>query len=117
MQAKRELLASKGWVQATLVVRLCGFLLLGILAYRAYTYDPPIPSKVLGDKGELLFSGQDVPAGQHRYDEVMGTLTFSQTQNEAFNKLVRHYAGFFYAPDTRPVSGPPRSQTLSKSGN
>ena len=64
MQPKRELLVSKAWLQATVVVGLCGFLLLGILAYRTYTDEPPIPSKVLGSNGELLFTGQDVIAGQ-----------------------------------------------------
>ena len=117
MPSKRELPISKGWVQATLVVGLSGFLFLGILAHRAYTEEPRILSKVLSDKRELLFTGQDVLAGQNRNDEVMGTLTFSQTQNEAFNKLVQHYAGFFSAPETRPVSGPPRSQTHGKSAN
>src|SRR3974390_3554279 len=64
MQPKRELLISKSWIQAVVVVGLCGFLLLGILAYRTYTDEPPIPSKVLGATGELLFTGQDVLAGQ-----------------------------------------------------
>lgn len=117
MQPKRELLISKAWIQAIVIVGLCGFLLLGILAYRNYTDEPPIPSKVLGDNGELLFTAQDGLAGQNRYDEVLGTLIFSQVQNEAFNKLVRHYAAFFSAPDTRPVSGPLRSQTHGKAGN
>jgi len=31
MQPKRELLISKAWIQAILVVGLCGFLLLGML--------------------------------------------------------------------------------------
>ena len=58
MQPKRELLISKAWIQAVVVVGLLGFLLLGILAYRTYTDEPPIPSKVLGSTGELLFTGQ-----------------------------------------------------------
>jgi len=41
MQTKRELLVSKGWIQAVALVGLCGFLLLGILAYRTYTDEPP----------------------------------------------------------------------------
>jgi len=159
MQPKRELLISKSWIQAVVVVGLCGFLLLGILAYRTYTDEPPIPSKVLGATGELLFTGQDVLAGQevflknglmeygsifghgaylgpdftadylhraallsaehyggssdsarqqtiadfkaNRFDEASTVLTFSPAQNEAFNTLVRHYAEFFSAPDTR----------------
>jgi len=64
MQAKRKLLISKGWMQGVVIVGLCGFLLLGILAYRTYTDEPPIPSKVLGSGGQLLFTGDDVIAGQ-----------------------------------------------------
>ena len=64
MTAKRELLISKGWMQAVAIVALIGFLLLGILTYRTYTDEPPIPSKVLGSDGQLLFTGEDVSAGQ-----------------------------------------------------
>ena len=64
MQTKREILVSKGWVQGVALVGLCGFLLLGILAYRTYTDEPPIPSKVIGIDGQLLFTGDDVLAGQ-----------------------------------------------------
>jgi nitric oxide reductase subunit B len=64
IQAKRDLLISKGWIQAIIVVGLFGFLILGILAYRTYTDEPPIPSKVVGADGQLLFTGEDVTAGQ-----------------------------------------------------
>ena len=60
MKAKRELLISKGWMQAVVIVGLCGFLFLAILAYRTYTDEPPIPFNVLGSEGQLLFTGQDV---------------------------------------------------------
>jgi nitric oxide reductase subunit B len=59
MPEKRELLISKGRIQAILIVGLCGFLLLGILVYRTYTDEPPIPSKVLGSNGQILFTGND----------------------------------------------------------
>src|SRR5215468_11514632 len=64
MQTRRDLLISKGWMQAVALVGICGFLLLGILAYRTYTDEPPIPSKVIGANGQLLFTGEDVLAGQ-----------------------------------------------------
>jgi nitric oxide reductase subunit B len=57
METKRELLISKGWIQAAALVALCGFLLLGILAYRTYTDEPPIPSRVISANGQLLFAG------------------------------------------------------------
>jgi nitric oxide reductase subunit B len=64
MQTTRELLVSKGWIQAAALVALCGFLLLGILAYRTYTDEPPIPARVMGADGQLLFTGADISAGQ-----------------------------------------------------
>jgi nitric oxide reductase subunit B len=62
--AKRSLLVSKGWIQAVLIVMLCGFSILGVLAYRTYTDEPPIPSRVLDPGGKVLFTGTDITAGQ-----------------------------------------------------
>src|SRR5215469_2542712 len=60
--AKRGLLISKGWIQAIAIVVLVGFLILGMLAYRTYTDEPPIPSQVMHPDGQLLFAGADVIA-------------------------------------------------------
>jgi len=62
--SKRRMLISKGWIQAVVIVVLCGFLILGILAYRTYTDEPPIPSQVVDPGGQVLFTGADVIAGQ-----------------------------------------------------
>ncbi len=62
--ARRSLLISKAWMQAIIVVFLCGFFILGILAYRTYTDAPPIPSRVTDPAGQLLFTGADITAGQ-----------------------------------------------------
>jgi nitric oxide reductase subunit B len=62
--AKRELLVSKVWFQASIMVLLCGFFVMGLLAYRTYTGEPPIPAKVVGPDGSVLFSGDDVTLGQ-----------------------------------------------------
>jgi nitric oxide reductase subunit B len=51
MPAKREMLISKTWIQVVVIVGLFGFLILRILAYRTYTDEPPIPSRVLGSNG------------------------------------------------------------------
>jgi hypothetical protein len=40
---RRQLLVSKGWIQAVLLVVLCGFFILGLLAYRTYMAHPPVP--------------------------------------------------------------------------
>jgi nitric oxide reductase subunit B len=58
------LLVSKGWIQAVVVVVLFGFFVLGLLAYRTYTGKAPIPGKVVGPDGQVLFTGADVSGGQ-----------------------------------------------------
>src|ERR671910_2310523 len=61
---RRGLLISKGWVQAVALVVLFGFFVLGLLAYRAYSGQPPIPERVVDPGGEVVFTGEDVRAGQ-----------------------------------------------------
>ena len=48
---RREFLISKGWIQAVVLVVLFGFFVLGLLAYRTYMAQPPIPDRVLGENG------------------------------------------------------------------
>jgi len=57
-------LISKGWVQAVALVVLFGFFVLGLLAYRAYSGQPPIPERVVDPQGNVVFSAEDVTAGQ-----------------------------------------------------
>jgi nitric oxide reductase subunit B len=61
---RRGLLISKGWIQATVLVFLFGFFVLGMLAYRTYSGQPPIPERVVGPGGEVVFTGDDVREGQ-----------------------------------------------------
>jgi len=61
---RRGLLVSRAWIQAVAVVVLFGFFVLGLLAYRTYTGEAPIPGKVLGPDGRVLFTRADVIAGQ-----------------------------------------------------
>ena len=56
---------SKGWIQAVALVVLFGFLVMGLLAYRTYQAEPPIPVRVVDDRGGVVFTGDDVRAGQH----------------------------------------------------
>lgn len=60
----RGLLISKRWVQAVAIVMLFGFFVLGLLAYRTYTDQAPIPGKVVRPDGQVLFTQADVIAGQ-----------------------------------------------------
>lgn len=61
---KRGLLVSKGWIQAVAIVVLFGFFVLGFLAYRTYSDEAPIPARVIESGGGVLFTGQDILAGQ-----------------------------------------------------
>jgi nitric oxide reductase subunit B len=62
--SKRELLVSKAWLQAVAVVVLFGFFVLGLLAYRTYTGEAPIPAQVLDERGGVLFTREDIVSGQ-----------------------------------------------------
>ncbi|HXP87095.1 MAG TPA: cbb3-type cytochrome c oxidase subunit I [Bryobacteraceae bacterium] len=64
MPMTRALLVARGWVQAVLLVVLFGFLVLGILAWQTYAGEPPIPGRTVAPDGRLLFSHDDVLAGQ-----------------------------------------------------
>ena len=61
---RRQLLVSKTWVHAAVLVILCGFFILGLLAYRTYTASPPVPERVVDAGGRVLFTGRDISAGQ-----------------------------------------------------
>ena len=61
---RRELLVSKGWVQAVALVVLFGFFVMGLLAYRTYAGEPPIPERVVDPHGRTVYTGEDVTAGQ-----------------------------------------------------
>ncbi|MBI1357035.1 MAG: nitric-oxide reductase large subunit [Acidobacteria bacterium] len=62
--SQRPLLIGKGWIQAVLLVFLFGFFVLGLLAYRTYQAEPPIPAHVVDETGRELFTGDDIRVGQ-----------------------------------------------------
>src|SRR5437867_3476412 len=61
---KRDLLISKAWLQAVAVVVVFGFFVLGLLAYRTYSGEAPIPGRVVDSEGRVLFTGEDIQGGQ-----------------------------------------------------
>ena len=63
-ESRRDLLVSKGWVQAVPLVVLFGFFVLGLLAYRTYQAKPPIPERVADPTGEVLYTERDLERGQ-----------------------------------------------------
>jgi nitric oxide reductase subunit B len=63
-EGRRGFLISKTWIQVVLLVVLCGFFVLGLLAYRTYVASPPVPSRVVNPAGATLFTGSDISVGQ-----------------------------------------------------
>lgn len=61
---RRQFLISRGWIQAVAIVMIFGFTVMGILTYRTYTGEPPIPARVTDTAGHVLFTRSDVLAGQ-----------------------------------------------------
>jgi len=64
---RREFLISKTWIQVVALVVLCGFFVLGLLAYRTYTEQPPVPTRVVDESGQVLFTGDDISKGQQTF--------------------------------------------------
>ena len=61
---RRQLLVSKGWIQAVVLVMLVGFFILGLLAYRTYMAHPPVPTRVVDAQGRVVYTGNDISKGQ-----------------------------------------------------
>ena len=59
-----DALVSRAWVQVTALVLLLGMAVLGFLGYRTYTADPPIAAQVQAPDGRVVYTGDDVRAGQ-----------------------------------------------------
>jgi nitric oxide reductase subunit B len=63
-ETRRSFLISRGWIRAVVIVFIFGFFVLGFLAYETYSDEPPIPEKVVGPNGHVLFTSADIMAGQ-----------------------------------------------------
>ncbi|HTJ86800.1 MAG TPA: cbb3-type cytochrome c oxidase subunit I [Terriglobales bacterium] len=65
IENKQPFLISRGWIQAVIIVVLFGFFVLGFLAYETYSFEPPIPQRVMDTSGNGLFTADDILAGQN----------------------------------------------------
>jgi nitric oxide reductase subunit B len=66
---QRSMVISPLWLQIAILTFVVGFAVLGYLAYAIHTEHPPIPQRVLADDGTVLFTGDDVMAGQHIFQK------------------------------------------------
>ena len=62
--ARREMLLSKGWLQASALVALTGLFGLVLMGWLTYKSDPPIPRTVVSASGAVVFTSADIRAGQ-----------------------------------------------------
>lgn len=65
----RDMPISRVWPQAAILTFIFGFAVLGYLAALLYSEQPPIPQKVSTTEGTVLFSRDDVMAGQHLFQK------------------------------------------------
>lgn len=68
MVKRNEIVISKLWFQGAIVTFIIGFSVLGYLAARIYKDKPPIPHQVVSN-GRVLFSSDDIFAGQHLFQK------------------------------------------------
>ena len=55
---------SPWWKHSVIIVMIIGFMTLGILTVFTYTNAPPVPDRVVNQQGQLLFSKEEINAGQ-----------------------------------------------------
>lgn len=67
---RARMVISPVWAQVAVLTFLIGFGTLGFLARLMYSEHPPIPERVLRADGSVLFTGDDVMAGQHLFQRL-----------------------------------------------
>ncbi len=88
MVSRGSMVISKAWAQASVLTFLLGFTGLGILAALIYSRQSPIPGRVIAPGGEVLFTRDDILAGQQ---------VFQKYQLMQFGTIYGH--GAYLGPD------------------
>jgi nitric oxide reductase subunit B len=105
--ARRPMVISSLWLQFAIITFVVGFSVLGYLAYAIYTEHAPIPARVVSDDDRVLFTGDDVTAGQHVFQKYelmqfgtifghgayLGPDFTAQYLHEAALLMQKYYAG------------------------
>ncbi len=66
---RRPMVISSLWLQFAILTFIVGFSVLGYLAYAIYAEQPPIPARVVSPDNRVLFTSDDVIAGQHVFQK------------------------------------------------
>ena len=66
---ERTMTISSRWLKAAVITFIFGFSVLGYLAARIMVDHPPVPAEVRTPGGEVVFTREDVIAGQHIFQK------------------------------------------------
>jgi nitric oxide reductase subunit B len=66
---EKNMIISPGWLVTAVVTFVFGFSVLGYLAYRNRTDEPPVPREVRSADGVVLYTGDDIMGGQHLFQK------------------------------------------------
>jgi nitric oxide reductase subunit B len=112
---RRGMVISPLWLQFSILTFIVGFTVLGFLATVIYREHPPIPDRVVSETGQILFTGDDVMAGQHifqkyglmQYGTIYGHGAYlgpdftAQYLHESASNMLRTYGGESPSPEVR----------------
>ena len=65
----RKMVISSLWLQVAVITFILGFAVMGYLAYAMNAQQPPVPKQVRVPDGTIIFSGDDIMAGQHLFQK------------------------------------------------
>ncbi|HJV65867.1 MAG TPA: cbb3-type cytochrome c oxidase subunit I [Geomonas sp.] len=66
---ERNMLLSPGWLVTAVITFIFGFTVLGYLAFRNTTEQPPIPKEVRSADGTVLYTADDIMGGQYEFQK------------------------------------------------
>jgi nitric oxide reductase subunit B len=66
---EKNMVLSPAWLTTAIVTFTFGFIVLFYLAFRSGTDKPPIPKLVRGSGGGIVYTGEDIMAGQHLFQK------------------------------------------------
>ncbi|MDX9976062.1 MAG: nitric-oxide reductase large subunit, partial [FCB group bacterium] len=69
MPTPSRMVISTLWLQVAIITFAIGFGVLGYLAYRINTDQPPIPAQTVSADGATLYTHDDIMGGQHLFQQ------------------------------------------------
>jgi nitric oxide reductase subunit B len=107
---RTQMMVSKAWIQGVALVMIFGFFVMGLLALRTYTDSMPLPQRVVNERGQVVFTEDDVTTGQQ---------IFLRRGLQQYGSIVGHggYLGPDYTADYLRRSATQALESLEASGS